>query len=116
MAVTRYNNRNIIFNSDESYLLSDMYKKRGIKAPFPQFTTPDLSIEKGGFSDIQTISVTWTIGSKYYNLAKQYYGDEEYWWVIAWFNLAPLETDLKPGDTILVPMPLENILSTYGVI
>ena len=75
MAITRYNKRNIIYNSDENYISSDMYKKRGIISGVPQFSTPDLSPFDVSFSDVETISVTWTIGTKYYNLAKEYYGD-----------------------------------------
>ena len=116
MSITRYNKRSIITNSSEDYMFSDMFKKRGIKRGVQQFSTPDLSSNGGDYSNVSTVSVTWSIGTKYFNLAKQYYGDEEYWWIIAWYNLRPLETDFKPGEIVLVPVPLEAILSAYGVI
>ena len=58
----------------------------------------------------------WTVGTKYFRLAKDYYGSEEYWWIIAWYNLKPLETDFKPGDVVYIPTPLQNILSIYNVL
>jgi hypothetical protein len=36
------------------------------------------------------------------------------WWVIGWFNKKPAESDLKIGDKVLIPMPLEKILEYYG--
>ena len=57
----------------------------------------------------------WGVGTKYFKLAKDYYGSEEYWWVIAWYNLKPLETDFKPGDVVYIPTPLQDILSIYGL-
>jgi len=62
------------------------------------------------------LSAVWGVGSKYFNLAKEYYGEEEYWWIIAWYNLRPLETDFKPGDVVLIPTPLETILSAFEII
>jgi hypothetical protein len=39
-------------------------------------------------------------------LANDYYGDEEFWWVIAWANdLEILPTDLNEGAIIVIPDP-----------
>ncbi len=39
-------------------------------------------------------------------LAKTHYGDEGFWWVIAWANdLEILPTDLNVGDVITIPDP-----------
>ena len=117
MPLSRYNKRQIIINTNEEYLVSDIFKKRGLNNGTPQFDTPDLSEQDSAVeSQIVAVDVVWNVGSKYYNLAKEYYGDEEYWWVIAWYNLTPFEADNSPGDIISIPTPLEAALSKYGVI
>ena len=35
------------------------------------------------------------------------------WWVIAWFNQAPTESHLVIGDTIEVPISIEQALSVF---
>ena len=55
----------------------------------------------------------WKAGDCYYKLANQYYGDAQYWWVIALFNQKPTEADVDLGDLIEIPLPLEAILRVY---
>ena len=57
--------------------------------------------------------VVWTVGSSYAKLASDYYGQPELWWVIAWFNKKPMDTEVNLGDLILVPLPIEKILTLY---
>jgi hypothetical protein len=117
MAITRYNKRRVVDNSNADYLASDILKNRGITKTIPQFTTPVLQLPEGlELSEINILSEVWGTGINYFKLAKKHYGSEEYWWIIAWFNMAPMETDFKPGDDVLIPLPLEKILAAYGVI
>ena len=116
MALSRYNARVIITNNDRSYALSDILKKRGISS-IEQFTTARLnSPDIDQIANLDVAKEIWTVGTKYFRLAKDYYGSEEYWWIIAWYNLKPLETDFKPGDVVYIPTPLQNILSIYNVL
>tara|TARA_Y100000114_G_scaffold36719_2_gene32266 strand:+ start:1029 stop:1379 length:351 start_codon:yes stop_codon:yes gene_type:complete len=116
MAVSRYNNRTIIDNNNESYVLSDILKKRGINS-IEQFITARLrSPDINEIINLDVKTEIWAVGTKYFKLAKKYYGSEEYWWVIAWYNLKPLETDFKPGDVVYIPTPLQDILSIYGLL
>lgn len=40
------------------------------------------------------------------DLARTYYGDEEFWWVIAWANdFEILPTDMNEGAEIIIPDP-----------
>ena len=57
-------------------------------------------------------------GDRLDNLAFQYYGDPKLWWAIAWFNEKPTEAHLKLGQLILVPIPVEKVISyfNYGTI
>tara|TARA_R110000824_G_scaffold182493_8_gene363413 strand:+ start:247 stop:585 length:339 start_codon:yes stop_codon:yes gene_type:complete len=57
-----------------------------------------------------TVSHIWSYGDRYYNLAAQYYGVPDYWWVIAWWNGRPCEANIKPGDKIVIPLNLEEVL------
>jgi hypothetical protein len=115
MAISRYNNRIIRDNVDDSYTLSDILKKRGISS-IEQFTTANLKYpDINEISNLEIKTEVWTVGTKYFKLSKNYYGSEEYWWVIAWYNLKPLETDFKPGDVVYIPTPLQDILSIYDL-
>ena len=116
MAVTRYNKRRVISNTDRSYVQSDIFKNRGVQI-IKHFNTPVLRYPtKDDLRDIVEETRTWTIGTKYFNLASEFYGDPEYWWIIAWYNLKPLETDFSPGDVVVIPTPLEQVLSSFGLI
>ena len=41
----------------------------------------------------------------YINYQKKYYGDAEYWWLIAWYNNKPTESHFKLGDVVYIPLP-----------
>lgn len=116
MAVTRYNKRRALELTDPSYVLSPIFKNRGVNI-IQHFGTAILRYPTP--SDLQNITEEkriWGVGTKYFNLANEFYGDPEYWWVIAWYNLRPLETDFSPGDVVIIPTPLETILSSFGMI
>ena len=57
----------------------------------------------------------WTLGDRYYKLADQYYGDSQYWWVIAWYNKKPTDAHYNLGDKVYVPKPLETILRQFRI-
>ena len=61
--------------------------------------------------DMILISHTWKMGDRYWKLAHKFYGNSDYWWVIAFFNKAPTEAHLRYGELVFVPTPLESILS-----
>ncbi len=116
MAITRYNARRIIKTTDGQYVYSDALKKRGLNF-VENFVTAELKYPTPlEITNLREEKVIWTVGTKYFKLAKEYYDDESYWWVIAWYNLRPLETDFKPGDVVLIPLPLEEILTSYELI
>ena len=57
----------------------------------------------------------WTLGDRYYKLADQYYGDSQYWWVIAWYNARPIEADVLTGDMIEIPINISSALAILGL-
>ena len=116
MAISRFNNREVINNNSPSYILSDIFKKRGVNK-IDHFAVAELSYPSPeDLANITEKTVTWGIGSSYYKIAYEFYNDPQYWWVIAWYNLRPLETDFAPGDTVIVPTPLESVLSGFGIV
>jgi len=108
----RYRNREVLFNRSPQF--RSIFKKRGLgsikqfKTGQFVYPTPD---EIKNFNLKQHI---WKTGDHYYKLAHKYYGDATYWWIIATFNGKPLETDVKLGEKVFIPIPLETILSAMG--
>jgi len=69
-------------------------------------------------NQILTLNLTshiWKMGDRYYKLAHAYYNDPELWWVIARFNEKPTEAHLELGDVITIPLPIEKVLSFWGL-
>ena len=82
-----------------------------------QYMTAELfSPTSDDMLDLVIESKVWTIGEKYFKLADEFYGNPEYWWIIAWFNQKPLETDFAPGDIVDIPMPVERVLEILNVV
>ena len=57
----------------------------------------------------------WKYGDRLSNLAFRYYGDAEYWWVIAWWNAYGIEADIPTGATLSIPLSLTAALDVLGV-
>tara|TARA_R100000008_G_scaffold83336_1_gene68634 strand:- start:647 stop:988 length:342 start_codon:yes stop_codon:yes gene_type:complete len=113
MAISRYKNINLILNDNSRY--SDMFLRRGIDQivhySFDRFKEIKLKDVPG----LGYITHIWTSSDRFFKLAYEHYGDSEYWWVIAYFNATPLETDVKVGDSLLIPTPLEVLLSAMDI-
>ena len=56
------------------------------------------------------IFIRGVFGQTFMNLANQYYGRPELWWIIALYNKTPTESLLKRGNVILIPTPVEQLL------
>lgn len=59
---------------------------------------------------VKTTKHLWKYGDRLYKLAYQYYGDENFWWVIAWYNGYPTEAHIKTGSILWVPLNIEAAL------
>ena len=91
-----------------------LIKKRGIKKAV-QYETPILKHPTvADRIELKTAAHIWKYGDRFYNLASKYYGDVTYWWVIAWYNIAPTEAHLKTGDIIEIPVDIEQALKVIG--
>jgi len=116
MPISRYDEREILINDSYDYMFSDIFHNRNV-AKIAQYTTAELPDPVSiNTPDVDIETKVWTVGTKYYNLANEFYGSPEYWWIIAWYNLRPLETDFKPGDVVEIPTPLETVLSSLDML
>jgi hypothetical protein len=116
MTISRYDGRAKILNTANSYRSSAIFRKRGA-IQINHYATPILKQPSPeDMAGIERNTRIWETGTKYFNLAYEFYGDPEYWWVIAWFNFSPLETNFKPGDVVVIPTPLETVLSGFGLL
>ena len=108
----RYLNQKIFRNVGDDYR---RYLKKRCMEQIDQYTTPKfLYPSPEDNRKFQTISHIWGAGDRYFKLANKYYGDPELWWVIAFFNQKPTEFDIKAGDIIFIPTPLETVLFHIG--
>lgn len=109
--VDRYGNRRILDNQERLY--KSLFDKRYVNK-IEHYDTPILRYpteEEIGELDFE--EVVWSVGSSYTKLANDYYGSPKLWWVIAWFNKKPMDTEVQLGDLIMVPLPIEKILTFY---
>ena len=67
--------------------------------------------------DVESLTVVdhiWKVGDRYHKLAYKYYGSNDLWFLLAWFNKKPTEHHIAEGNTIHIPLPLERALYFYN--
>tara|TARA_R100000234_G_C4948482_1_gene156235 strand:+ start:356 stop:694 length:339 start_codon:yes stop_codon:yes gene_type:complete len=105
---SRYRKRNILINNDDSY--NQQFKNRGVNS-IEHFATAELKYPKSTELEGVTIHTeNYSVGDRYYKFAQKYYGDPNYWWVIAHYNQKPTENLFNIGDVVYIPTPLTRIL------
>ncbi len=106
--IDRNEKREIFINENQLY--KKCLRKRGIKSfrHYSRMTFGSLSSQD--LSDMTVVDHYWKTGDSLYKLASKYYGHLRYWWVIAWFNKKPINNMYKMGDTVHIPLPLEDAL------
>ena len=104
-------NRSFFRNAHRKY--SELLARKKISL-ITQWTTP-VNNPISRDSSITEIEHIWKTGDRYYKLAHAHYGDSTKWWVIAWYNRKPTESDVSLGDVIYIPHPLDKVLSYLGV-
>lgn len=113
MAISRYRKTEVIKNSDEDYkkTFSTRFGPTGLVQNTTTFITIPTEQE---LMNITYSTETWGLGQRLYKLSFKYYGDSQYWWLIALFNKIGTEADLKDGDAVKIPIPLDIVLNLYG--
>tara|TARA_B100000073_G_scaffold175550_1_gene145345 strand:- start:7907 stop:8251 length:345 start_codon:yes stop_codon:yes gene_type:complete len=100
--------RDILINENKLY--KKFLKERGIKR-FRHYSK--MKFGKISSSEMRDLTITdhiYKTGDSLAKLANKFYGDVRYWWVIGWFNKKPIDNLYKVGDTVHVPLPLEEAL------
>ena len=107
----RYNNRRVLTNRDEIYenSIEKRNRKQVRQYNTAKFTYPTLT----DLNNITKVSHVWKVGDRFYKLAAQHYGNPTYWWILAYFNQTPTEADLRLGDVMFIPFPLERVLRAF---
>ena len=104
----------MVLNNDSAYY-APLRKSRGLKN-VQHYETPYMHhptvLQRARLSSETRI---WKYGDRFYNLANVYYGNPEYWWIIAWYNGYPTEASIKNGDVIEIPLSLEEISVVLGL-
>ena len=113
MATDRYAERDLIFNDSRIYKTNFFNKGVEFITQYstPVFVQPDPELA----SDLEVVKKIWTLGDRMYKIAHKEYGDVNYWWVLALFNGRPTDHHFHPGDIILIPHPLDQVLEMLGV-
>jgi len=115
MAISRYNELDIIKNDDTDFKQAYPEKFRD-RQEISHFESQELSYPtKKEIKNFSFINHIWEPGDRFFKLAHVYYGDAKYWWVIAQFNKKPTEQHAKLGELIKVPLPIEEVLDSYGL-
>jgi|7_EtaG_2_1085326.scaffolds.fasta_scaffold47097_2 nucleoid-associated protein YgaU len=105
-------NRSIIVNDKRFY--KSFFIKRDING-VEQYDTPVLYYpEQEEINDFEIERVVWKVGDRFSKLAHEHYGNAKMWWVIAWYNKKPTDSDVEYGEVIEVPFPLRDVLSAFG--
>jgi|3_EtaG_2_1085321.scaffolds.fasta_scaffold29868_2 nucleoid-associated protein YgaU len=110
----RNDGRNIINNNDEVY--RKYFKERNLTS-INHYVTANIKYPTASeiASRLTIISHIWRTGDRYCKLAEKHYGDPTFWWLIAWFNQRPLESDNKLGDVINIPLSADEAALLYKI-
>ena len=105
----RNNSRITFFNNSLEY--SHLFKKRKING-VRQYGTPTVrNIPEDAYEYLTFVEHIWKTGDLLTKLADKFYNEVNYWWLIALFNEKPTDFHFKPGDVVLIPLPLTKVLS-----
>jgi|TARA_E500000318_G_scaffold109912_2_gene124037 hypothetical protein len=113
MSNVRNQNDRIVENDVEHY--KELVGKRNSKM-IQHYATPRLrhpTVSQRASVNVDTHA--WAYGDRFYKLAHQYYGDVDFWWVIAWWNGMPTEASVETGDLLDIPLSLKDALQVLGV-
>jgi|TARA_R110002074_G_scaffold346933_1_gene517281 nucleoid-associated protein YgaU len=108
----RHGSESKMENTEELY--EEFFEERGVNkiTHYKTAVWPPLTSEVR--SRFSTIRHRWKTGDKYWKLANTHYGDSKLWWTIAWYNEKPTEAHLKVGDLVLIPIPVDQVVSFFN--
>ena len=109
---SRYDRVERVLNTNEVY--AKHFENRGVEF-LTQYRTFIMNYPSAeDIAELQLVGHIWTVGDRYYKLADRFYNDPTLWWVIAFFNKRPTESDIKFGDIVYIQNPLDKIMLIFN--
>ena len=106
--MARYDDTPIVKNDSEYY---EPLRKGRNEKQIRQYVTPVLNNPgPAARATLKKDVHLWKYGDRLYKLAHQYYGDVNFWWVIAWYNGYPTEAHIAVGSRLSIPLDLSAAL------
>ena len=68
-------------------------------------------LQDADLANLSFVDHVVTVGDRMNKLSHEFYGDTQYWWVIATFNNTPTDGHLELGQVISIPLPLTEALT-----
>tara|TARA_R100001443_G_C3301331_1_gene165360 strand:- start:380 stop:733 length:354 start_codon:yes stop_codon:yes gene_type:complete len=100
--MARYGLRGVVENKAGQY--SNLFKRRGLKK-ITHYAAPKFyHLTDEQLQNIRVEPVIWRLGSRFYKIADEEYGDPNLWWIIAFYNRKPTDFHVKLGELIFVPL------------
>ncbi len=104
--------RAIATNGESMY--KKTFDKKGVKQ-IVQYTTPTFKRpSQERLNSVKYETYVWSAGDRFWRLADRFYGDKNYWYLIARFNNTPTEAHLSTGDMIKIPLNLGHAIEVLG--
>ena len=108
--MARYENRPI--KKLTNIKRSDMIRDRGVKN-IVHYVSPIFKNLPSDLYDSDRLEyMVWKVGSRFYKLAHEFYGDSRLWWIIAYFNRKPTDSHVQIGEVVYIPLDWETILDS----
>ena len=116
MPYSRYDNRSIITLTSDNEIYRRKILARNAKRVYVHSTAVYNFDDTDKDINFSFEEIYWSNGDKLHKLSYKYYNSIEYWWVIAFFNQKPTDSDYQIGDLVVVPTPLEEAMEFMGAI
>jgi nucleoid-associated protein YgaU len=113
MSFQRYKKTPIIANNSPKY--DEIFQEKNV-SKINHLTTNSFKDITNDIIFFEYTYHTWSAKDKLTTLAYRYYNDTRLWFVIALANKVPNEFSLNVGDNLLIPFPIEKVLTYYGLI
>jgi hypothetical protein len=106
--IKRFANRRIIKNDSPIY--KNYLDERGRKF-IEHYETIKMDYPTNQqLKSIIYLEHVWSAGDRLYKLSNRYYGNTKDWWIILKFNKIGSEFEIQNGDTIKIPLRLEEVI------
>lgn len=97
-------------NDKDSGVYEDFFERTGYEEIIHHGLIPFGDPKSLEFKEkIQLHHHIYSVGDNLCKIAHKYYGDARLWWILAWYNTKPTDFHCKIGDTIKIPVPLEEV-------